>query len=105
MALDILVSSEVAVLLHTVAAVAFAAAAAKAVSNYRKTKSISNFWLIFAIAMGLGAILSMFDVLAAFDIASELLDKLDRWIALMFIVMLIMTAVETLTSQIEVVVE
>lgn len=105
MTLDVLVSPEVAVLLYTVAAAAFTTAAAKAIRNYRKTKSISNYWLVFAIAMGLGAALSTVDLLHSIGAAPALLDELDRWIALMFIVMLIMTAVETLTSSIEVVIE
>lgn len=89
-------------LLYGIGAITFSAAAVKAVRNYRRTKGISNYWIVFAIAVGLGAAFSAASMLQSLDIASPVLDELDGWLAIMFIFGLIMTSIETLTTRIEV---
>lgn len=93
-----------AILAYAIATLGFAGATANAYHNYRRTKGISNYWLIFAIAMGLGTLFSAMDLLQHSGVA-PILDEVDRWIALMFLFALIMTAVETLTSNIDVTIE
>lgn len=94
--------TQISLLLYTVATTAFFVAAVKGWRNYQQTKSISNYWLIFTLAVTLGAMFTAIDLLIALGVAPELLDQLDRWIALLFIFSLIMTAIETLTSEITV---
>lgn len=97
--------TQVTVLLYTVATAAFLGTAVKAVRNYRRTKGISNYWLIFGIAIALGATVTAANLLVSLGIYPVLLDALDQWIALLFIFTLIMTAIETLTSPITVTIE
>lgn len=102
MTLAELLMAQVSISLYAVATVAFLVAAMKGWRNYQHTKSISNYWLIFTIAVALGAAFTAADLLVSLGVYPDLFDQLDRWIALLFIFSLIMTAVETLTSEITV---
>lgn len=105
MTVETLVSTPVTALLQGVAIAAFTAAAVTAAHNYRRTKSISNYWLVFTIAVTFGAVFAAMDLLALLGTAPELLSQLDHWVAILFIFSLILTAVETLTSSIEIIIE
>lgn len=97
--------TQTVVLLYLVAAAIFAGAAVKGWRNYQRTKGISNYWLIFAIAVGLSASFSAMNALEYAGIAVDIIDQLDIFIGYMFIFALIMTAIETLTSNIQVTIE
>lgn len=98
-------SIQINALMYGVATVAFLSATVKAARNYKKTKGISNYWLIFAIAMGLGTLFTIGNTFKYLGVAPVLLDQLDRWFAILFLFTLIITAIETLTSNIEVTIE
>lgn len=91
--------------LYTISMAAFFGAAWLAHRNYRKTKGISNYWLMFLLAMLFGGLSSVVFLLQNAGIAPEFLDEVDRLFVSMFLILLIVTGIETVTTPIDITIE
>lgn len=93
---------QITILMYTVATLVFLAAAYIGFQNYQKTRSISNYWLMFTLAVGFGGALTVVIILTYIVPTSGGLEQVDRLAGSMFVITLIITAIETLTTPIEV---
>lgn len=100
-----MVSEQLTALSDILATCFYVAAAYLAVQNYRLTRGVSNYWLIFAFAMGLGALLSLQFALERLDIYEPVMEELQPFTVIMLITALIITSIDTLTTHIDVVIE
>lgn len=98
-------STPIILFLYTISMVGFFAAAGIAVQNYRQTKSISNYWIMFLLTMLLGGAVSAVFFLQNAGVAPVFLDEIDRLFVSMFLILLIVTGIETITTPIDVTIE
>lgn len=100
MAADITVVNLITAVLNGISTVALLGATILGAENYRETRAISNFWMYFTFTAATGVLLLGLLTVEQFGIFAATVDALDVPIGFAFIIMLIITAVSTVKSEI-----
>ncbi len=86
--------------MFVIGAVLLLAAAAYGVQNYLLTRSISNYWLLFSIAMASGAIMWVLMLVEATAIGGDPVQRIRRSVSVVFITLMVVLAFDMLTTDI-----